>query len=336
MVRPLFVDSVVADSSTPHGVLKMAAKRYTSTGTADGGDGSTLLLAHASGTHKEHWEPTIERLFELATESSGLFNIREVWAVDWPTHGDSAALNAGFLRDSSVGTSISDWAEAIAAFVKTNLASHRIVTIGHSAGCSAMMYSTRCFTTVPYESIILVEPPLIDRQVFQDNIQDRTRQTGVLTKAIAAQRSQWASRADAYGWFASRFPWKGWDDRVLRVHVNQGLRLVDENDVRGPVTSKCDKRHEAASYTDFEPTFQAVEQIEKVCREIPIHVIFGAVNDLVPRYSQDCIDPAKGRHVASVTRVPGAGHMIVQQKPNELAEILFSKFTFKQTPDARL
>lgn len=88
------------------------------------------------------------------------------------------------------------------------------------------MYSTKYFSgslRVPYEAVILVEPPLIDRRVFHDNIEDRQRQTSMLTKAISAQRNQWDSRAAAYEWFAKRFPWKAWDDRVLRIFVVRHL-----------------------------------------------------------------------------------------------------------------
>ena len=65
---------------------------------------------------------------------------------------------------------------------------------------------------------------MIDRQVFHDNIEDRQRQISMLTKAISAQRNQWDSRAAAYEWFAKRFPWKAWDDRVLRIFVVRHLR----------------------------------------------------------------------------------------------------------------
>jgi len=316
----------------------MLANRYTiSPSGADSINGVTILLAHASGTHKEHWEPTVEALFRLQTDSE---RIREAWAVEWMTHGDSAALNAELYQKGDTGTSAGDWGEAIAAFVKTHLSSHRIVAIGHSAGCSSIMYSTKYFSglpRVPYEAFILVESPMIDRQVYQDNLEDRERQIAMLTKVLSARRNQWDSRVAAYEWFAKRFPWKAWDDRVLRIFINQGLCPVDASSSTGPVTTKCHKKHEAANYSDIESTFQATEQIKKICQDVPIHFIFAEKDDLVPRYSQDSVvDPSKGRHAASITRVPGAVHLIVQQKPDALAEILF-KFVFsKHVSPARL
>lgn len=84
------------------------------------------------------------------------------------------------------------------------------------------MYATKCFSEsprIPFEAVVLVEPPMIDRQVFHDKIEDRKRQISMLTKVISTQRNQWDSRAAAYEWFVTRFPWKGWDDRVLRIHI---------------------------------------------------------------------------------------------------------------------
>lgn len=60
------------------------------------------LRAQGGGCEdKEHWEPTVEALFRLQTDSEC---IREAWAVDWMSHGDSAALNAELHQTSDVGT----------------------------------------------------------------------------------------------------------------------------------------------------------------------------------------------------------------------------------------
>ena len=50
-------------------------------------------------TDKEHWEPTIDRLFRLQAATTGQPVIREVWAPDWQTHGDSAVLNAALFAE---------------------------------------------------------------------------------------------------------------------------------------------------------------------------------------------------------------------------------------------
>ncbi|PBL01645.1 alpha/beta-hydrolase [Armillaria gallica] len=311
-------DAVFQTSCLVHGVpLKMAAKRY-SPAASPRTDGKTLIFLHANGTHKEHWESVIANIFVSAKD------IKECWALDFQSHGESALLNAKELVDFS--PSISDWARGVAGFVETHLRDRYIVLIGHSAGTSAAMFSTKCYRsdTPPYECIILVEPPMIDRHVFQAHLEDRKRQTSMLTKAVAAQRNSWDNRKAAFEYFSRRVPWKTWDSRVIAIHVNQGLRPLNPDDPLGAVTTKCTKYHESASYTDFESTFEATEQIEKVCDAVPIHIIYGRKDGLVPQYSQDSLsDVSKGRKIASISRVLSGGHLLVQEDPDALsAQIL--------------
>ncbi|KAK0490382.1 Alpha/beta hydrolase fold-1 [Armillaria novae-zelandiae] len=306
--------------------LKMAAKRYVPTASTNK-DGKALIFLHATGTHKEHWEPVIAKIFS-STEG-----VKECWAFDSLSHGESALLNATEI--ASFSPSISDWARGVAELVENRLQGERIVIVGHSAGASAAMFSTKCYSsgTPPYESIILVEPPLIDRHVFQANIKDRERQTAMLTKAVAAQRSTWNNRKAAFDYLVKRAPWKTWDIRIVVIQANYGLRPLDPERSLESVTTKCDKRHEAGSFTDFESTFDATEQIEKVCATVPVHVIYGKKDSLVcviehsrcPQYSQDSLsDISKGRRLASVARISSGGHLLVQEDPDAVSAKILS------------
>ncbi|KAK0492756.1 Alpha/beta hydrolase fold-1 [Armillaria luteobubalina] len=279
----------------------MAAKRYSPVPSPLRTDEKTLIFLHANGTHKEHWEPVISNIIVSAKD------VKECWALDFQSHGESALLNERELTNFS--PSISDWAQGVAGFVETHLRDKHIVILGHSAGTSAAMFSTKCYRsdTHPYECIILVEPPMIDRHVFQAHLEDRKRQTSMLTKAVAAQRNSWDNRKAAFEYFSKRVPWKTWDSRVKAIHVNQGLRPLNPDDPLGTITTRCSKYHESASYSDFESTFEATEQIEKVCDAVPIHIIYGKKDGLVPQYSQDSLsDVYEDRKVASISRsLPG-------------------------------
>jgi pimeloyl-ACP methyl ester carboxylesterase len=70
-------------------------KRYPN--LDDEQNGSTLILAHGTGFHKEIWEPIIERIF-LENAKPGGLRIRDAWAIDAPNHGDAAALNVATLK----------------------------------------------------------------------------------------------------------------------------------------------------------------------------------------------------------------------------------------------
>ncbi|EPS99563.1 hypothetical protein FOMPIDRAFT_1030883 [Fomitopsis schrenkii] len=299
----------------------MAAKRYLPSDSSP--EGVTLLLAHGAGFHKEHWEPLLERLCAVQSTKEPTGRIREAWAFDWQGHGDSAVLNEAALKRRGWGVSNATWARGIHAFLDTpHVQGHRLVMIGHSSGATAAMYSTKLFSNIPpYVAIILVEPPLIDRRTFAKHLKRQQRALAAVKKALAASRDTWPSRANAYTWLQSRPPYSTWDERVLRLHCEYGLRPVSADNPQGAVTTKCTKAEEVKSLDDVEVTFEATEQLEHVCDTIPIHVIFGAVVDFVPDYGQDdVVDGSRGRRMASVTRIPGAGHLVIEQKPDAVAE----------------
>jgi hypothetical protein len=47
------------------------------------------------------------------------------------------------------------------------------------------------------------------------------------------------------------------------------------------VVTKCCKITEAAFFGELDSALRATEQIERTCMTVPIHVIFGARNDLM-------------------------------------------------------
>jgi hypothetical protein len=79
----------------------ITAKRYWSrrpTFDVDDPKALTLILLHATGFHKETWEPSLERIFDLALQGDGTLKIREAWAIECPNHGVSAQLNESVLQ----------------------------------------------------------------------------------------------------------------------------------------------------------------------------------------------------------------------------------------------
>lgn len=56
-------------------------------------DSLTLILLHSTSFHKETYEPTLTKIFDLVMRRGGAVKIREAWAIDCPNHGASAQLN---------------------------------------------------------------------------------------------------------------------------------------------------------------------------------------------------------------------------------------------------
>ncbi|KAJ7784935.1 alpha/beta-hydrolase [Mycena maculata] len=297
--------------SAPGTFLKMTAKRYSTRKSSANVDGITLLFGHGVGAHKEVWEPIIDDIFRLDTHKC----VREAWAVDRQDHGDAALLNSEELaRNRPDGVYSYEWSEAIAAFAcSPRLQGHRIVTISHSAGAISMVGSTKFIDVEnsPYVAMILVEPSMVAAEL------DPYTEGGIgpLTSAIRVRRDTWASREAAHKWMGSRFPWNIWDPRVLRAHIDHGFKDTPD----GNVTLKCNKFHEANAFMDKVAHFDSVDQVGRVCRMLPFHVVWGDRDDIIPEAGKGSIsDRSQGRFVASITKMEG-GHMLVQENPTNLA-----------------
>ena len=91
--------------------FRIAAKRYWIEERPDGigrdnfsktcqwEDVLTLVLTSGNGAQKEHWEPTIQRLFEnQKTAPQRTVRFHDMWSLDMPNQGDSAMLNEETLR----------------------------------------------------------------------------------------------------------------------------------------------------------------------------------------------------------------------------------------------
>lgn len=54
-----------------------------------------------------------------------------------------------------------------------------------------------------------------------------------------------------------------------------------------------------------------IPDLNRACASMPVHIIFGNINDRLPRSVHDAlVDPQSGRQFASVTRIKGSGHLV--------------------------
>ncbi|KII83781.1 hypothetical protein PLICRDRAFT_58234 [Plicaturopsis crispa FD-325 SS-3] len=313
MLRTVHVDQTALVLNGPNG-LKVAAKRYTPRDTSNGA-GLTLLLAHCIGSCKEQWEIMLERLFALQQPKAPHLRIREAISVDRQNHGDAALLNFEALKARPQGVSIVDWTSAIADFVKLELRGHRIVPIGQSAGAAALLNTTEYFpsSALPYIALFLVEPTIIWEAMYNETREDRETMMDFIMRGTLARRESWPTRDDAFASLRKRLPWAMWDPRAVKLFTEHGLY-----DDGARVVLKCDRKQEAISYPDVKPQFHGMTQLYRVCEALPVHVIWGDRSDIVPDYVQRSLDGA----AASVSVVEDAGHFVVQEKPDALADAI--------------
>ncbi|TFK86474.1 alpha/beta-hydrolase [Polyporus arcularius HHB13444] len=313
------------------GGLDIAVTRYCPGGSAPAGDRVSLLFLHGVSYHKETWIPTIEHLFDMQanTPQSG-FAVIEAWAIDSPSHGQSAILNDARLLSHSQGITAHEVARAVQMFLKSGLiAGNLLVGVAHSASVSVISLSTLGYDTgnLPYSSLILVEPPIMTRKVFA-RATKKGKAWELLVEMAKTRKDIWPSREAARDWMSKRLPWNSWTPRCLDLFVEYALRdlpTATYPDQTDGVTLCCTRDHEAAGYIYHQDGFDSLDRLGDICPMIPVHCIFGEKEDVVPNFVKaGFVDARQGRKMASITTVPNAGHLVVEEHPDGLAEAIWA------------
>ncbi|KAI0651181.1 alpha/beta-hydrolase [Trametes meyenii] len=305
--------------------VHFAAKCYTP--EKSNPRGLTLLLFHCIGSHKEAWEPTLQLILASDALRTGLPTIREVWSFDMPNHGEAAQNNRDLLKSLKQPLTVDDYAESVRHFIATGiLRGHRLVCIGHSLGATAQILTTISELEGPapvvYEAIIMVEPPLQTLECWEENIEAQNSLIEGTARGALRRRDTWDSREDAKRYFEERFPWDSWNSQVLELYVHHGLReLESPTTCLSGVTLCCPKEQEGPAYAYLAGHFRAVEHLRSGLDPfLPVHWVTGEDEDIAPEYIHQSM--MRLRPVASAHKVPNAGHFVVQQNPEGLANAL--------------
>ncbi|KAJ7185663.1 alpha/beta-hydrolase [Mycena filopes] len=311
----LTIDDFAIPGATEDDFLKICAKRYRPKQQPKKGTRTAALLFTPNvGAHRETWQTSIERLFEIQHRAgTGIdIAISEAWALEYPHHGLAAIVNEDALLNRPQG--IADM----------------IIPVGYSASTCVIILTTSGMdlNRLPYPMMILVEPPMMTRQVLAK----ASRRTGsnsphaqleLVIATVESKRDTWPTREEARRWMAHRLPWKDWNPRVLEHFAEFALRdLPTATYPTGTgVTLCCTRKQEVTCYTYYQDALDGVDRLTELCPVLPIHCIFGEKNDLIAAETQRAlVDPASGRRMASITRIPGAGHLVVQEQPFKVAE----------------
>lgn len=99
----------------------------------------------------------------------------------------------------------------------------------------------------------------------------------------------------------------------------------------------CPKSQEAACYRDRVAARRSFQYLAVICAQAPVHVIWGAVDDsIAAEVKRRATDPTTGRKMASVQRLEGVGHLIVQVAPIRLADAIFKALTSTEGTQSKL
>ncbi|GAA6028407.1 hypothetical protein JCM8097_007016 [Rhodosporidiobolus ruineniae] len=328
------------------------------------GQGLTLVFSHANGFYKEVWEPTLSAVLAQLEADDNSLPVDEVWAWDCINQGDAAVLNRDVLGDvfnwadhgrdllnliisyidspslptSSSLAPLSPAANVPASFLTLDntsqpagpssptsrtYRSRLIVGIGHSLGGGATAYAA---TAVPslFSSVIFVDPVLP-----QPDIDSRTMEA--LSTGALIRKEKWKTREEALESFAKKPFFQAWDKSVLEGYVAHGLK-----DVEGGVALKCTARDEALTFCDpmAIAARRATTRLSTLPSALPVHFLFADQSRSVLAEPQIQHLLQKAVPHATHSRVKGAGHLVVHEKPDETGRLI-ARFLQETYPKKR-
>ncbi|KIO27084.1 hypothetical protein M407DRAFT_23626 [Tulasnella calospora MUT 4182] len=312
----------------------IAAKCYSSSKnySAFAADALTFVVAHATGMHKECWEPVIEKLFAATEAQQSGTKIREVWCIDAPNHGEAAVLNERFLRTHWLEEFPWDeYGRAIGYFLTAGInrgghvdfTERKLCALGHSMGAVALVWLQQSPIPVHFQQMILCEPMISPPGV------DIFPRGAFVIPASYQRRDVWSSRQAALKDFNSSKGYASWNPRILELFVQHALREHPASKIAiGPfkgVTLACDRFHEAACYRGGIPLGSTISpRLAEVSYDIPVSLVFGAVEDSVELKVKKALanSSVSDLRCASVHWVEKAGHLVVQNSPHGTAEAI--------------
>ncbi|KAH9996333.1 Alpha/beta hydrolase fold-1 [Russula vinacea] len=300
----------------PHYPLLVSVKRYwVPEFESKDADAATLVLTHATSFHKELWEPVLEELYGRVADAfnSRVPKICDAWAIDCPNHGESAILNEETL--SSGYTPIFSWGEYARALhlilngfgkgIDVDFGSRNLVGVGHSMGASAIILTRTLYPFVSWSSAILVEPMFLHPDFAETTWE-------FLLEGAVRRRDVWSSREEADKLFRDR-SYKSWDPRVIDLYVKYGLRELPTSaypDQTRGVTLNCTKSQEYATYIESQGRCSSQRFLSTFCKDVPTHVVFGAIADFNPADNQEFIKEVAGDGFRTTSIVENAGHLV--------------------------
>ncbi|KAI0682327.1 hypothetical protein C8T65DRAFT_597105, partial [Cerioporus squamosus] len=171
------------------------------------GERLSILFIHGISYHKETWIPTVERLFELQSKAiNSNFTIAEAWVLDGANHGRAAILNETKLLSKPESIAPYEMARTIESVFKSGLiGGTSLVGVAHSASTPVLTLSTLGYDgdKLPYSRMILVEPPMLTRELFA-KVAKKGKVWEMMTEIAKARKDIWSSREAAREWMAKR------------------------------------------------------------------------------------------------------------------------------------
>lgn len=274
---------------------------YTLAGPADA---PALLFGHANGMAAGSYGPFLARLAAQA----------RIFAFDARGHGGSIWPAGPFAHVFAVDRMADDLAHVSAAVAARAGAAH-IAYVGHSLGGAAALRLAATGRAPAWSAAIIFEPPIFPPPSSPIHAEAMAKQLR-LVAGTAKRREFWpapdalAERLKGRGMFA-RF-----DPAMLDAHCRATLRPTPEGGYRlccpPPVESFIFQSHaEADTWARLSAIAIAVELVGGDAAMPDNDWVSSALPEIAAQIAK-----------APLTQVPGAGHLLISEKPELCAELV--------------
>ncbi|KAJ6546341.1 Alpha/beta hydrolase fold-1 [Mycena sp. CBHHK59/15] len=311
------------------------ATKYTYEGNPhqDSSGAFTLILTHSLAVHMETWEITVAYLFALSTSASSRVKIREIFSVESPNHGRSAVVNAEEIAKHPLNDWLREYSKAVQRFLvvwlsaetRVNYTTSNLIGISHSAGAPALFIAAEAAPAVGFKAMITFEPGMTSKDSPHRH---RSNQAAIAWAWL--RPDVWRSRKAAQKELAASPMYSTWDPRALDLFIEHGLIDHPAAKHKAPFTfpgviTALSRDHHARSFQSDDLVEDGMTSYSAMTRRIPVHIVWGSIHELANQELKDFMSDAKaGRTPASVSQIEGASHMVIQQKPEKAAEVIYS------------
>lgn len=258
-----------------------------------GGDGPTLLVAHATGFHGRVYDPMLEHL-------GGYRRI----SVDLRGHGDAIAPMDLDYRWESCADDLLAVVDALELDAREPL-----FGFGHSMGAAALLMAEPRRPGL-FAGLVCYEPV-----IYPPGVTDDDARLGVWVERTRKRRSRFDSFEAAIANYAAKLPYSLLDPAALEAYVHHGFAARPD----GTVEIKCRPAVEARLYL-MGPHHRAWDTLNEV--HCPVTLMRGAVLIPGPAYWAEAI-VNELPHV-DFLEVEDLGHLGPLENPKRLAELTTS------------
>lgn len=258
-----------------------------------GGQGSPILLSHATGFHAHCWEPVASRLSTnhhvVGLDHRGYGDAETVdpATIDWRSYGDDALAAVRWLSAQHDGAPV--------------------VGVGHSMGGASLLMAAHREPDL-FSELFVFEPI-----VFPPMTEDPTRPASPLPAGARKRRSRFPTYESALENFTAKPPMNTFDPVARSAYVRHGFKPTGD----GEIELKCHPEHEARTY-ETGGTSGAWDDL--VAIDIPVWVISGAPAPFQP--SSFAIKVAEQLPRSTYVQYDDLGHFGPLERPDIIAALV--------------